>query len=120
MQPPYATLLGLEVDPHAPGELVMPWSEAVMGRPGFVHGGALAGLLEVAALAEARRRLPGRTAKPVGISVDYRRGGRAVETRAAARVVRIGRTVASLAATAWQYDRDKPIAAARLTLLLDQ
>lgn len=120
MRSSYAALLGLHLDSDAPGEIVMPWSEAVVGRPGFVHGGALAGLLEVAALVEARRHLGGRAAKPVGISVDYLRGGREGETRAAATVVRLGRTVANLAATAWQESRDKPIAAARLTLLLDQ
>ena len=118
--PPYAALLGVHPDPDAPGELVMAWSEDVVGRPGFVHGGALAGLLELAALAEAWRHLGGRAARPVGIGVDYLRGGRAAETRAAATVVRLGRTVANLSAIAWQGDRAKPIAAARLTLLLDQ
>lgn len=120
MRSPYAALLGLQFDSDSPDEIVMPWNDAIVGRPGFVHGGALAGLLEAAALAEARRHLGGRAAKPVGINVDYLRGGRAVETRAAATVVRLGRTVVNLAATAWQDDRARPIAAARLTLLIDQ
>lgn len=116
---PYARLLGAAPVADAPQRLVMPFSDAVVGRPGFLHGGAIAGLLELAALAEARRRVPeGVTAKPVNISVDYLRGGRAAPTYAEASVVRLGRTVANLSATAWQDDRATPIATARLTLLL--
>lgn len=97
----------------------MPFSDAVVGRPGFLHGGAIAGLLELAALAEAARRVPeGTKVKPVNISVEYLRGGRAAPTYAEAHVVRLGRTVASLSASAWQDDPANPIATARLTLLV--
>jgi acyl-coenzyme A thioesterase PaaI-like protein len=39
--PPYAQLLGLRID-DVDGEcrLMMPFSEDVVGRPGFLHGGA--------------------------------------------------------------------------------
>jgi acyl-coenzyme A thioesterase PaaI-like protein len=45
--PPYAELLGLRTEPGAEGETlcVMPFREEVVGRPGFLHGGAIAGLL---------------------------------------------------------------------------
>ena len=44
--PPYAHLLGVTVEPgdEAP-TLVMPFADDVLGRPGFLHGGAIAGLL---------------------------------------------------------------------------
>ena len=44
--PPYAELLGIttETGEGAP-VLAMPFGADVVGRPGFVHGGALAGLL---------------------------------------------------------------------------
>lgn len=116
---PYARLLGATPVPDAPGRLFMPFAEAVVGRPGFLHGGAIAGLLELAALAEARRRVGAEVRlKPVNIGIDYLRGGRALPTYAEAEMVRLGRTVASLSARAWQEDPAKPIATARLTLLL--
>ena len=48
--PPYAQLLQLRID-DSDGEcrFVMPFREDVVGRPGYLHGGAIAGLLEFAA-----------------------------------------------------------------------
>ncbi|NWM98556.1 PaaI family thioesterase, partial [Escherichia coli] len=49
--PPYAELLGLTVEPGAQAPvLVMPFGDGVLGRPGFLHGGAIGGLLEMAAV----------------------------------------------------------------------
>ena len=49
--PPYGELLGLSTL-RRNGETLwlMPFREEVVGRPGFLHGGAIAGLLEFAAL----------------------------------------------------------------------
>ena len=49
--PPYARFLDIRTEPSAEGELlfVMPFGERVTGRPGYLHGGAIAGLLEFAA-----------------------------------------------------------------------
>ena len=45
--PPYAQALGLIVEPGETAPVfVMPFDHDVVGRPGFLHGGALAGLLE--------------------------------------------------------------------------
>lgn len=116
---PYARLIGAAPVAGVPRRIAMPFADAVVGRPGFLHGGAIAGLLELAALAETRRLVSdGTTAKPVSMSVDYLRGGRAQTTFAEAKLVRLGRTVASLSATAWQDDPANPIASARLTILL--
>jgi len=119
--PPYARLLGitLEDDGGAP-TLVMPYAGTVMGRPGFLHGGAIGGLLEMAAIVTLRAALddPDVTIKPVTLTVDYMRGGRERTTQAAATIRRLGSRIANLDATAWQDDRDRPIAAARLTFLL--
>ncbi|MES2337856.1 MAG: PaaI family thioesterase [Pseudomonadota bacterium] len=122
MLPPYATLLGLELDHDADGlpQLVMPFAGAVLGRPGFVHGGAIGGLLEMAAIAMLRHTLgdPEIGIKPVNLTVDYMRGGREKTTHAAAIVRRLGSRIANVDATAWQDDRAQPIAAARMTFLL--
>jgi uncharacterized protein (TIGR00369 family) len=121
--PPYAELLGLSTRRAADGSLlwVMPFRDEVVGRPGFLHGGAIAGLLEFAAfgtLYDALADAQGVTAKPINISVDFMRGGTGVETYAAATVTRLGKRVANVEARAWQQDRAKPIAAARMNLLL--
>lgn len=126
--PPYADLLGatLEWDADAP-VLVMPFGDAVLGRPGFVHGGALAGLMELAAVAALRYALEadgakssGARIKPVGVTVDFMRGGREKPTRAAGTVTRLGTRVANVDAVAWQDDRDKPVAAARMNYLISR
>lgn len=122
--PPYADLLGasLEWEDDAP-ILVMPFGDAVLGRPGFVHGGALAGLMELAAIAALRHALEadgGGRIKPVGVTVDFMRGGREKPTRAAGIVTRLGNRVANVDTVAWQDERAKPIAAARMTYLISR
>ena len=48
--PPYARLLQLRVEELDGAPLmVMPFHDDVIGRPGYLHGGAIAGLLEFAA-----------------------------------------------------------------------
>lgn len=121
--PPYAALLGLRRERSAAGELlwVMPFAEQVVGRPGFLHGGAIAGLLEFAALGTLYDQLgPDERAslKPVNVTVDFMRGGTDHDTFAAASVTRLGNRVANVEAHAWQQDRTKPIAAARMNLLI--
>jgi len=120
--PPYATMLGatLEMVDDLP-ELVMPFADVVVGRPGFLHGGAISGLLEVAAIAALQHALAaegGGRIKPINVTVDFMRGGRPRETRAAGIVTRLGTRVANVEATAWQDDRTKPIAAARMNYLI--
>jgi uncharacterized protein (TIGR00369 family) len=121
--PPYAELLGLRTERSPEGELlwVMPFREEVVGRPGFLHGGAIAGLLEFAALGtlyDALGEGEGATAKPINVSVDFMRGGTDHDTFAAATVTRLGQRVANVEAHAWQLDRDRPIAAARMNLMV--
>lgn len=119
---PYAALLGVtiaEADGDAP-VLTMPFGPRTVGRPGFVHGGALGGLLELAAIAALRGELAGTAAtiKPVNLSVDYMRGGRDRDTHAQATIRRLGRRIANVDVLAWQDERARPIASARLTFLL--
>ena len=121
--PPYARLLGLSTKRSDGGELiwVMPFGEQVVGRPGYLHGGAIAGLLEFSALGtlyEALGSREGVTVKPINVTVDFMRGGVEHETYASAVVTRLGKRVANVEAHAWQQDRKKPIAAAHMNLLL--
>jgi uncharacterized protein (TIGR00369 family) len=120
--PPYAQVLGITVEPGEDAPvLVMPFATDVLGRPGFLHGGAISGLLEMAAIAALDYALAaegGGRIKPINVTVDFMRGGRDKPTRAAGRVTRLGSRVANVEAAAWQDDRDKPIAAARMNYLI--
>ena len=121
--PPYADILGLSVDTGDDGtpSLIMPFSTDVLGRPGFLHGGAIGGLLEMAAIVALQHALAaegGGRIKPINVTVDYMRGGREKPTRAQGIVTRLGTRVANVEAVAWQDDRDRPIAAARMNYLL--
>lgn len=119
--PPYADLLGLSVDPDDESVLIMPFADGVLGRPDFLHGGAISGLMEMAAIVAVRQALAeegGGRIKPINVTVDFMRGGRDKPTRAQGVVTRLGTRVANVEATAWQDDRSKPIAAARLNYLI--
>ena len=120
--PPYAQLLDLAFDGEEAGMpvLALPFADKVTGRPGFLHGGAIGGLLEMAAIAALHRALGDEPArlKPINVTVDFMRGGREQPTYAVGQVTRLGRRVANLEAEAWQDDRSKPIAAARMNVLL--
>ncbi|MBD8619062.1 PaaI family thioesterase [Sphingomonas sp. CFBP 13728] len=125
--PPYAGILrvSVEAEDGAPPVLLMPFADDVLGRPGFLHGGAISGLLEMAAIAALQHALKAEgpdgsdaRIKPVNVTVDFMRGGRDKPTRAAGVVTRLGNRVANVEATAWQDERDKPIAAARMNYLI--
>jgi len=122
--PPYAHALGITID-HVAGEnpvLSMDFGERVQGRPGFLHGGALSGLMEMAAVAALRAELVRRgesaKLKPVNVQVEFMRGGTEQRTFAAGRVTRAGRRVALVNAECWQDDPAKPIALAQMKILL--
>ena len=122
--PPYAHGLGIELDHDEDGlpVLHMDFSERVLGRPGFLHGGALSGLMEMAGIAALRAELARRgedvVLKPVNVAVEFMRGGTEQRTFAAGVVTRAGRRVALVNAEAWQDDRTKPIALAQMKIRL--
>ncbi len=120
--PPYAELLALSIEPGQVAPVyVMPFDDVVVGRPGFLHGGALAGLLEMAAVGALKQALGAESAariKPINVTVDYMRGGRDKITRARGSVTRLGNRIANVETVAWQDEPDKPIAAARMNFLI--
>ena len=121
--PPYAKLLGLRTE-EADGVLrfVMPFRDDVVGRPGFLHGGAIAGLLEFAAFTSLSRAIGDNEVakKPITVTVDYMRGGTPGDTFAEAVIGRLGKRMANVEAFAWQRERSKPIASARINFLLQR
>jgi uncharacterized protein (TIGR00369 family) len=122
-RPPYAELLNISVE-RGDGEIVinMPFADDVVGRPGYLHGGAIAGLLEIAAFTTLREALDNSDVamKPVTVTVDYMRPASDHPTRASAHVQRLGTNVANVEAFAWQKDRDEPIATARINFLIER
>lgn len=121
--PPYAELLKLRFEESDGGlRVTMPFHEDVIGRPGYLHGGAIAGLLEFAAFSSLVREIGDDSVvmKPVTVTVDYMRPGIERDTYAAAIIARLGATMANVEAFAWQERRDQPIASARLNFLLER
>ena len=122
--PPYAQALGIAVTDDAEGNPVLhcDFSERIQGRPGFLHGGAMSGLMEMAAIAALQAELARRgevmKLKPVNVTVEFMRGGTQQRTFAKGTVTRAGRRVALVNAECWQDDPAKPIALAQMKVLL--
>ena len=122
--PPYAQALDMTIVDEIDRVPVigMPFTARVQGRPGYLHGGAISGLLEIAAIAAVHRALQAKGSdsaiKQVNVTVDFMRGGLSQMTYAVGEVTRLGRTMANVEARAWQDDRDKPIAMAHMHYLI--
>jgi uncharacterized protein (TIGR00369 family) len=121
--PPYAKLLQLRFDNEGQNPVaVMPFHDDVIGAPGHLHGGAIAGLLEFAAFSTLAREIDDDEVrmKPITVTVDYMRPGIERDTFASATVERLGTRIANVEAFAWQKERSNPIASARLNFLLER
>lgn len=122
--PPYARALGMNVDSfeHDIPVIAMPFSDIVLGRPGFLHGGAMAGLLEIAAMASLHTALNKRgqkySVKQINVTVDFMRGGANHMSYAKGKISRLGRRLANVEASIWQEDRDRIICAAQMHYLV--
>jgi uncharacterized protein (TIGR00369 family) len=96
--------------------LTMPFAAHLVGNPMLpaLHGGVIGSLLETAAIAQVMLDLgPSARPKPVDITIDYLRSGRAETSYAKARIAKQGRRVVNVHAEMWQDDEAKPIAALR-------
>jgi len=111
-QSPFARCLGIRV--HENGTLVMPFSPRIIGNPLLpaIHGGITGAFLETTAIVGVTRELGVSLPKPIGLTVNYLRSGRALDSYATVSIVKQGRRVVAFEAQAWQDDRNKPIASA--------
>jgi uncharacterized protein (TIGR00369 family) len=122
--PPYAQALGMFISDNSGTAPIieMAFDLKVQGRPGFLHGGAISGLLEMAAIAAIHKALIERgndaPIKQVNVTIDFMRGGLPKTTYAVGNVVRLGRTMANVEARAWQDEPGKPIATAQMHYLI--
>lgn len=103
---PYAAFLDVRVTlvDGAP-RVRMPFRPSLIGNPALpaIHGGAVAGFMENAALLHLllildERKVP----KSIDFSIDYLRSANAVDTYAACEIARQGRRVAQVQIRCWQ------------------
>ena len=96
------------------GTLVMPFSPKIIGNPILpaIHGGMTGAFLETTAIIGVTRELGVSPPKPIGLTINYLRSGRALDSYASVSIVKQGRRVVAFEAQAWQDDRTKPIASA--------
>ena len=121
--PPYAQLLQCRLEERdGQAVITIPFHDDVVGRPGFLHGGAIAGLLEIAAFTALAHEIGDSEVamKPITVTVDYMRPAGHFETHASASVLRLGTSIANVEAFAWQQVREEPVATARLNFLLER
>ena len=110
---PFARCLGIRIGED--DTLVMPFSPKIIGNPVLpaIHGGMTGAFLETTAIVGVTREL-GVLAppKPIGLTINYLRSGRALDSYAKVSIVKQGRRVVAFEAQAWQDDPTKPIASA--------
>jgi uncharacterized protein (TIGR00369 family) len=110
---PFARFLGILVG--SDDSLIMPFSPQIIGNPILpaIHGGMTGAFLETTALFGVTREL-GFSAmpKPIGLTINYLRSGRALDSHARVSIVKQGRRIVAFEAQAWQDDATKPIASA--------
>ncbi len=122
---PYAAFLGLRFErDDDETRLIMPYAEHLIGAPGRLHGGTVAGLLELAGIAAAILSLPDDEPlprlRPVTVTVDFMREGLPRDVTAVATITRLGRRIINIRSLAWQYERARPIAGANINVLVDR
>ena len=114
---PYAGLIGIECEREGEDLLFrLPASADNIGNPLLpaIHGGVIAGFMELSAalyllIFSESASIP----KVIDFSIDYLRAGHFRDTYAQCQLWRQGRRVTNVAITAWQGDRQSPIATAR-------
>jgi len=110
---PFARCLGIRIAED--GVLQMPFSPKIIGNPILpaIHGGITGAFLETTAIVGLTRELGVSTRpKPIGLTINYLRSGRALDSFANVSIVRQGQRVVAFQAQAWQDDAAKPIATA--------
>lgn len=125
---PYAESCGMRVGAFHDGMPIIEIDfvpERVSGAPGLFHGGLIGGMLEVAMLAALQTQVGEAMAaprfKPVNITVEYMRPAVKFGTLfAQGEIVRFGRRLSYVRATAWQESPAKPVAMASSNFLTAQ
>ncbi|MEM9667794.1 MAG: PaaI family thioesterase [Pseudomonadota bacterium] len=120
---PFAKTLGVRCEIHGDEmTAVLPFQEKLIGNAAIraLHGGTLGAFLELTAMAQVflmtELEYP---PKPIDLTIDYLRSGRAEDAYARAYIKKLGRRMANVHCEAWQSAREKPIATLRAHFLLE-
>jgi acyl-coenzyme A thioesterase PaaI-like protein len=112
---PYCAHLGIRAHGGDTGMLLeLPFSPHLIGNQTIpaIHGGVIGSFLETVAIAQVLWEGAVRpTPRPVNVTIDYLRTGRALMSFGRAEIVKQGRRVLNVHARMWQDDEAKPVAA---------
>lgn len=122
---PYSSFIGAQAKVlKADSENVLYWLDrraSNIGNPSLpaIHGGVIGGFLELSASIEVLYTLDvNEVPKVVDFSLDYLRPGRYKTIYANCTVLRQGKKLVNVTATAWQDNPETPIATARCHFLI--
>lgn len=114
---PYARKIGMECQKEGSTALfLLPANDANIGNPVLpaIHGGVVGGFMEMSAAIHLMLFMDEpRTPKIIDFSLDYLRSCKLENTYAQCDVTRQGKRVANVSITAWQSNKEKPVAIAR-------
>lgn len=100
---------------------ILPFQSKLIGNQTIkaLHGGAIGAFLELTAMAQLFLLTEVSSfPKPINLTIDYLRQGRAENLFARASVTKQGRRIANVRAEAWQAEREKPVATLNAHFLL--
>ena len=119
---PYASFIGAQA--KIENDQLLFWLDkrpTNIGNPSLpaIHGGVIGGFLELSAAIEIIYNLDiAAVPKVVDFSLDYLRAGRYKTIYAKCNVLRQGKKLVNVTASAWQDDENTPIATARCHFLI--
>lgn len=119
---PYADFIGAQV--RVEEDNLLYWMDerpSNIGNPSLpaIHGGVIGGFLELSSAVEILYSLDiAAVPKVVDFSLDYLRAGRYKTIYARCNVLRQGKKLINVTATAWQENEETPIATARCHFLI--
>ena len=93
---------------------ILPFREKLIGNVTIraLHGGAIATFLEITAMAQLYLATDlEHPPRPINLTVDYLRQGKAEDLYARATITKLGRRMASVRTEAWQSERSKAVSA---------
>jgi uncharacterized protein (TIGR00369 family) len=121
---PYAKFIGVTITKDPQGWLFTLATESSnVGNPitPALHGGVIAGFMEVAAvLAQMLTSQDPTLPKIINFSIDYLRAAGVKPTYARCSIVRQGKRIANVTVLAWQTNELEPVATARTHFLLGE
>ncbi|MDI7774438.1 PaaI family thioesterase [Asticcacaulis sp. EMRT-3] len=120
---PFAAFLDVRL--HLAGDELtahLPYDDKLVGNVMIpaLHGGVIGAFMEITAMAQlALSENFDHIPKPIGVTVQYLRSGKPINSFARATVKRVGRTVANVEVSAWQEQRHQRIATLQAHFLID-